>query len=664
MKKKFGIALVTGIMTCVLALVGCAGTTPEQSAGVPAQSETFSEQEADINQEAVEEQEPVSDQEAADEVAALIDAIYVQQRTDKTDEQCAQAKEAWDALTDAQKELVEGENADSDYFGRDTGDASKDNPRNQDEIGENEILVVSFGTSFNDSRVDDIKGIEDAIQEANPEWSVRRAFTAQIIINHVQARDGEFIDNVDQALERAAANGVKNLVVQPTHLMHGAEYDELMESIEAYRNQFETVMVAEPLLGEVGSDATVINADKEAVSKALTQEAVQTAGYDSVDAAKEDGVAFVFLGHGTSHTAKVSYSQMQSQMEELGYDNVFIGTVEGEPEETSCEAVIDAVAKAGYKKVVLRPLMVVAGDHANNDMAGDDEDSWLSMFKASGDFDSVETQIIGLGSIDAIKELYVEHTAFAIGQSAMETSDQAAGTLPDGVYTAEFKTDSGMFHVSEACDGKGTLTVKNGEMTIHISLGSKKILNLYPGLAADAAKDGAQLLMPTEDTVTYSDGMTDEVYGFDVPVPTIGTEFDLALIGTKEKWYDHKVSVSNPVPAEGNVQAADTDVLKDGTYSVEITFEGGSGKAEITSPVTVTVDGEKVTATVKWNSPNYDYMLVDKEKYLPVNTEGDSVFEIPVLCFDKPMGVVGDTVAMSKPHEIEYTITFHSDTIK
>ena len=347
-------------------------------------------------------------------MAALIDAIYVQKRTEDTDAQCAEAKEAWDALTDEQKQLVEGKNADPDYFGRDTGDASKDDPRNQDEIGENEILVVSFGTSFNDSRAADIKGIEDALQEAYPDWAVRRAFTAQIIINHVQARDGECIDNMDQALERAVSNGVKNLVVQPTHLMHGAEYDELMESLEAYRDQFVSVKVAEPLLGEVGADATAINEDKKAVAEAITAKAVETAGYDSLETAKEDGTAFVFMGHGTSHTAKVSYSQMQTQMGELGYDNVWIGTVEGEPEETSCEAVMEAVADAGYKKVILRPLMVVAGDHANNDMAGEEEDSWLSMFQASGNFDSVETQIAGLGEIDAIQKIYAAHTADAM----------------------------------------------------------------------------------------------------------------------------------------------------------------------------------------------------------------------------------------------------------
>ena len=355
-----------------------------------------------------------SDQEAADKVAKLIDDIYVQERTDKTDEQCTAAKEAWDALTDAQKELVEGENADPDYFGRDTGDASKDDPLNADEIGENEILVVSFGTSFNDSRATDIGGIEKAVQAAYPDWSVRRAFTAQIIINHVQARDDEKIDNMEQALERAVDNGVKNLVVQPTHLMHGAEYDELSETVGKYKDKFESVKIAEPLLGEVGADATVINADKEAVAKAITDEAVKTANYDSIDAAAEDGTAFVFMGHGTSHVANVSYDQMQTQMEQLGYKNVFIGTVEGEPEDTECQAVIEKIKEAGYKKVILRPLMVVAGDHANNDMAGDDDDSWKSQFEASKAFDSVESQIAGLGEIDAIQQIYVAHTKAAI----------------------------------------------------------------------------------------------------------------------------------------------------------------------------------------------------------------------------------------------------------
>ena len=353
-----------------------------------------------------------TDKAAADKVAALIDAIYVQERTEETDAQCEAAKAAWDALTDAQKALVEGEEASPDYFGLDTGDASKDDPRNQDEIGEKELLVVSFGTSFNDSRVADIKSVEDALQEANPDWSVRRAFTAQIIINHIQARDGEKIDNMDQALERAVANGVKQLVVQPTHLMHGAEYDEMCAAIDKVRDQFDSVEIAEPLLGEVGDDATVINADKEAAAKAVVAAALEESGYESTAAAKDAGVAYVLMGHGTAHVAKVTYSQMATQMAKLGYENVFVGTVEGEPEETSCEAVIEAVKNAGYTTVVLRPLMVVAGDHANNDMAGADDDSWKTMFEAAGF--TVNCQISGLGRIADVQALYVAHTKAAI----------------------------------------------------------------------------------------------------------------------------------------------------------------------------------------------------------------------------------------------------------
>lgn len=392
MKKLVALLLA---LCMALTLVACGGNdTPAADDGEP------------VDQAAV-------DQAAADEVAALIDAIYVQQRTADTDAQCAAAKAAWDALTDGQKELVEGDEASPDYFGLDTGDASLDDARNGDAIGEKEILVVSFGTSYNDSRVADIKGVEDALQEAFPDWSVRRAFTAQIIINHVQARDGVAIDNMEQALERAVNSGVKQLVVQPTHLMHGAEYDEMMDALALYEGKFETVVVAEPLLGEVGSDATVINADKKTVAEAVVAAACADGGFADAAAAAEANTAIVLLGHGTAHVAKVTYSQMQTQMSELGYGNVFIGTVEGEPEETSCEAVIEAVKAAGYENVVLRPLMVVAGDHANNDMAGADEDSWKSMFTAAG-FAKVDTQISGLGSIETVRDLYVAHAQAAI----------------------------------------------------------------------------------------------------------------------------------------------------------------------------------------------------------------------------------------------------------
>lgn len=552
--KKRVVGILLSMTVAGMLFAGCNVNVDVQEEN-SAQTESAAEDETEeveeveeVEEEAEEVAEEVSDQEAADAVAALIDAIYVQQRTETTDADCIAAKEAWDALTDAQKELVEGEEADPDYFGRDTGDASLDDPLNQDEIGENEILVVSFGTSFNDSRAKDISGIEKALADAYPDWSVRRAFTAQIIINHVQAREGEAIDNMDQALERAVNNGVKNLIVQPTHLMHGAEYDEMSEAIAEYADKFDTVVIAEPLLGTVGKDAAEVNTDKENAAKAIVAAALSDAEYDTTEAAAADGIAFVLMGHGTSHTAKITYTQMQQQMNNLGYENVFIGTVEGEPEETACENVIATVADAGYSKVILRPLMVVAGDHANNDMAGEDEDSWKSMFEASGLFESVDAQIAGMGRIDDIQAIYVAHTKDAMDESGNASSQASASVadLEDGEYLAKFDTDSSMFHVNEACDGKGVLTVKDGKMVIHVPLASTGITNLYVGLADDAAKDGAVLLDPVEEEVTYDDGTTEVVYAYDVPVESLDEEFDLAIIGKKGVWYDHKVSVSGP----------------------------------------------------------------------------------------------------------------------
>ena len=443
MKRKSMLALLLAVsMTCSMtAATGTVAFASDDAATEEAADDTEAaadDADAADTEKASDDTTEASDddQKAADEVGALIDKIYVQERTDTTDEDCKAAKEAWDKLTDAQKELVTGEEASPEYFGRDTGDASKDDPRNQDEIGENELLVVSFGTSFNDSRAEDIKGIEDALAKAYPDWSVRRAFTAQIIINHVEARDDEVIDNMQQALDRAVENGVKNLVVQPTHLMHGAEYDEMTEAINEYKDKFESVAIAEPMLGEVGDDATVINDDKKAVAQAITDEACKEAGFDSMDAAAEAGTAFVFMGHGTSHTANITYDQMQTQMEDLGFKNAFIGTVEGEPEDTACDKVIEKVKEAGYKNVVLRPLMVVAGDHANNDMAGDDEDSWKSQFVASGNFDKVDCQIEGLGRIEAVEKLYVEHTKAAI--DSLGSTDESA----DSDAAADTEADS------------------------------------------------------------------------------------------------------------------------------------------------------------------------------------------------------------------------------
>ena len=548
MKNKF--------LTMPLALVmALALTACGNNASAVQENPQTTEDTKEVSEETVAEETKDDESVSSDpvkEVSDLIDAIYVQQRTDETDELCAKAKEEWDALTEEQKQLVSGENADYDYFGRDTGDASLDDPLNADDIGEIEILVVSFGTSFNDSRTNDIGGIEKAIQKAFPTLSVRRAFTSQIIINHVQARDGIKIDNVDQALERAVNNKVKTLIVQPTHLMHGAEYDELTEILGKYADKFEQVIVSEPLLGEHADDEKAVNKDKEIVAKSVLDAAIEDAGFESIDKSIEESTAFVFLGHGTSHKAKVTYSQMVNTFKDLGYPNAFVGTVEGEPEETSIDEVISAVADAGFKNVILRPLMVVAGDHANNDMAGDDEDSWKSIFESKGVFNSVECQIEGLGSIEELQNLYVSHINDALEKDPIVIEDKSDNktALEDGIYSAKFETDSGMFKINETKEGRGILTVKDGKMTMEIVLSGDGIVGLYEGLAKDAKNDEKNRINCSKVTVKYDDGSEEEVNSFVIDVPVLDKEFDLALIGKKEKWYDHKVIVSDVKPVE------------------------------------------------------------------------------------------------------------------
>ena len=538
------------VLVMALALAACGNNT----SAVQENPQT-TEDKKEVSEETVAEETKDDENVSSDpvkDVSDLIDAIYVQQRTDETDELCTKAKEAWDALSEEQKQLVSGEYADYDYFGRDTGDASLDDPLNADDIGEIEILVVSFGTSFNDSRTNDIGGIEKAIQKAFPTFSVRRAFTSQIIINHVQARDGVKIDNVDQALERAINNKVNTLIVQPTHLMHGAEYDELLGTLEKYAENFKQVIISEPLLGEHDDDENQANIDKETVAKCVYNTAIKDAGFENSDKAMEESTAFVFLGHGTSHKAKVTYSQMAKAFENLGYANAFVGTVEGEPEETSVDEVISAVADKGYKNVVLRPLMVVAGDHANNDMAGDDEDSWKSLFESKGVFNSVECQIEGLGSIEALQDLYVSHINDALEKDpiVMEDNSDNKAALEDGKYSAKFETDSGMFKINETKEGRGILTVKDGKMTMEIVLSGDGIVGLYEGLAKDAKNDEENRINFSPVTVTYDDGTEEEVNSFVIDVPVLDEEFDLALIGKKNKWYDHKVIVSDAKPVE------------------------------------------------------------------------------------------------------------------
>ncbi|MBO4835911.1 MAG: sirohydrochlorin cobaltochelatase [Lachnospiraceae bacterium] len=366
-------------------------------------------------------------------VNSLIRAIKVQYRDENTDKYCAVARAYYDALTDEEKDAL----IDPGYFGDDTGDASKDDPRNQDNIGEKELLVVSFGTSFNGSRVATIKAVEDALAAAYPEYAVRRAFTAQIIINHVQARDGEAIDNMKQALDRAVANNVKELVIQPTHLMHGAEYDEMCEELEAYEDKFDKIIISEPLLNT--------EADKTTVAKAVVDAAVAASDYDTLDAADAAKTAFVFMGHGTEHQANVTYTEMQAIFDGLNYKNVFVGTVEGLPESTEVNAVLAKVQAAGYEKVILRPLMVVAGDHANNDMADiEDEESWASIFGEALGAANVTCQINGLGEIAAVQQVYVAHVGDALHKDAI--------AIKDGIYKLpELKAGpSAMFNHFEA----------------------------------------------------------------------------------------------------------------------------------------------------------------------------------------------------------------------
>ncbi|WP_424141404.1 sirohydrochlorin cobaltochelatase [Stomatobaculum longum] len=422
--RKTKLALLA--LTAALAVTACGGKKEEKKPETVSAAETQATEATEATEATT--LAPATDEEKAKaaEVGKKIDAIYVQNWSEDTEKLCKEAKEAWDALSDSAKAEVKGEHASPEYFGLDTGDVTKDNPLNQDEIGEKEILVVSFGTSYNDSRAKDIGGIESYLAKQFPDYSVRRAFTSQIIMNHILARDGEKIDNVEQALERAKKNGVKELIVQPTHLMQGKEYDELKETLDKHKADFAKVALAEPLLGEVGKDAEEINADKEQVATLLVQAAVTDGGFDSVQKAGQEGAAFVFLGHGTSHTAAITYSEMQTAMRKLGYNNVFIGTVEGEPAETAVDAVIEAVKKAGFKKVTLRPMMVVAGDHAHNDMAGAEEDSWVQKFVASKNFDRVETQILGLGGIADIEKIYAAHTQAAIDQAEGKTAESGA----------------------------------------------------------------------------------------------------------------------------------------------------------------------------------------------------------------------------------------------
>lgn len=543
-----------------------------------------------------------------------------------------------DVTTEAATKTLDEENYN-------TGDAALDNARNQDGIGEKELLVVSFGTSYNDSRRLTIGAIEDAIEKAFPEYSVRRGFTSQIIIDHVKSRDNVAIDNVGEALERAIANGVKTLVIQPTHLMNGFEYNDLIKEVAEYAKAFDKVVIGEPLLTS--------DEDFQIVMKAIVK---ATEKYD-------DGqTAICFMGHGTQADSNGVYERMQKVLDDAGKTNYFVGTVEAEP---SLEDVLAAVQAGNYKRVVLRPLMIVAGDHANNDMAGNEEDSWKSVFEAAGY--EVWCVVEGLGQLEEIQQLFVEHAASATTEimAAEKTEDvtMATGTLEDGTYGITVDSNSSMFKVV-SCD----LTVENGKMTATLTLSGTGYTRLFMGTGDEAQK-------AEEGFIPYVENAQGQ-YTFTIPVEALDQEINCAAFSQKKsEWYDRilvfrgdslKASGSmaeNKEEAASETGAGIDNALADGSYTVEVRLSGGTGKATVVSPAEIKVADGKIEAVITWTSSNYDYMKVNDVKYDAVSREPASVFEIPVAGFDQEIPVIADTVAMGNPHEIEYVLYFDSNSV-
>lgn len=509
------------------------------------------------------------------------------------------------------------------------------------------ILTVSFGTSYNDSRDITIGAIESAIADAFPQYEVRRAFTSQIIIDVLKEREGLEIDNVEQALERAVEDGIKELIVQPTHLMNGFEYNDLAEILTKYVDKFDKIVLGDPLLTS--------DSDFDAVIQAITE---STESYDDGE------TAICFMGHGTEAESNEVYAKLQDKLTQAGYENYYVGTVEASP---SLDDVITALKTKGtYKKVILQPLMVVAGDHANNDMAGTEKDSWKTILENEGY--EVTCIIKGLGQMESIQAVYVEHLKKAISSGEAfkgiveEQQTNENEKVGVGTYLVEVESSSSMFKIDKA----ELVVAEDGSMTAVMSMSGTGYTKLYMGTGEQAANaDETEYIDFVEDA--------DGVYTFTIPVAALDQPIDCAAFSKKKKkWYDRQItflsSSLSTVRSAESTSAENTDVstvdVKDGTYKIDISFSGGSGKAEILSPAIIKIEGDTKIATVQWNSENYDYMLVGNEKFLPISTEGGSVFEIPVTVFDEEMTIIGDTIAMSKPREIEYTITFHSETMK
>lgn len=542
------------------------------------------------------------------------------------------SKPATEAVDITENEASVGDAEEEDYT---TGDASLDNTRNQDEIGDTELLVVSFGTSYNENRRLSIGAIEDKLEDSfGDKYSVRRGFTSQIVIDHIYSRDDVKIDNVTEALERAVNNDVKTLVIQPTHLMDGYEYNDLVDEVAQYADAFDKISIGAPLLTS--------DEDFQAVMEAITSE---TESYDDGE------TAICFMGHGTEAKSNVVYEKLQTVLKDAGYDNYFIGTVEAEP---TLDDVIAQVNAGSYKRVVLQPLMIVAGDHANNDMAGSEEDTWKTKFEAEGY--EVVCLLKGLGEMPAIQDIFVQHAQAAIDE--VEMTPIYAEDIQDGTYKIDVDSSSSMFNIVDC-----TLVVENGTMTATMTMGGTGYLYVFMGTGEDAAGAEDSAFIPFEEIETGE-------HTFTVPVEALNKKIPVAAYSKrKEQWYDRDLifradSLPSEAYSEETLVKAEDVFSENGTYLVDVMLQGGSGKASVSSPANVVYENGVATVTLEWSSKNYDYMIVDEQKYECVNTDGNSVFEIPIMCFDFAIPVRANTTAMSTPHEIEYTLTFDSTSIK
>ena len=486
------------------------------------------------------------------------------------------------------------------------------------------LLVVSFGTSFNQSRSLTIGGIEAAMKEAYPDYQIRRAFTSQIIINKLAAREGLRIDNVEDAMNRLVLDKVREVVIQPTTVMNGYEFDDVIAEVMPFADKFESFKIGKQLLCD--------DIDYSEVAEIIVQETLQY---------RADDTAIVLMGHGTEHDANVTYAKFQSTLTAKGYDDYIVGTVEAEP---TLEDVQEMLKEMGVKKVVLRPLMIVAGDHANNDMAGDEEDSWKTILTEDGYI--VETVIEGLGQVKAIQELFIRHVRDAIDSQdlSITLADTAVGVtaarIQNGIYSIEVDTDSSMFKIIDC-----QLTVENDSMTAEITMSGQGYEKTYIGSVEQALADSGI------NHIDYKD--VDGKRVFNIPVAALDRDISCAALGDRSgTWYDHVIVFeSTNMPGAAFLPCM-----------IDAAMIGGSGRAGIESPANLFYRGGENIAEIVWSSPNYTYMLVNGVEYLPVNTGGNSTFEIPVK-LDTDIAVTACTVAMSEPREIDYTLYFDSSSI-